>query len=169
MDEMNRLISDMLAFARALKAEPLQSVNLADLCEKLVERHRELGEVRWPGAAPCPWPIQPAALERILGNLLGNALRYGEGKPVDMELLCEAGQARIRVSDRGPGIPAEAKEAVFRPFFRLESSRNKDDGGSGLGLAIARQLADAYGWEIRLLDRDGGGLTVELVLPRSEE
>lgn len=166
MDEMNRLVGDMLAFARALKVESLQDVDLAGLCARLAEQNRTLGEIRWQAAPPCPWPANEAALGRIVGNLLGNALRYGDGRAVDLELDCGPLEARIRVSDRGPGIPAEAREAVFRPFFRLESSRNRDDGGSGLGLAIARQLADAYGWRIQLGDREGGGLRAELILPR---
>ncbi|HRH80587.1 MAG TPA: ATP-binding protein [Thiobacillaceae bacterium] len=169
MDEMNRLVGDMLAFARALKVESLQDVDLAALCARLAEQNRALGEIDWQSSPPCPWQANEAALGRIVGNLLGNALRYGEGKAVELALDCGPQQARISVSDRGPGIPAEAREAVFRPFFRLESSRNRDDGGSGLGLAIARQLADAYGWEIRLLDRHGGGLRAELVLPHPAE
>jgi two-component system osmolarity sensor histidine kinase EnvZ len=70
------------------------------------------------------------------------------------------------VLDRGPGIPVEQREAVFRPFTRLETSRSREAGGSGLGLAIARQLADAYGWRIELSDRAGGGLIATLIISR---
>jgi two-component system osmolarity sensor histidine kinase EnvZ len=168
MDDMNRLIGDMLTFARALKVEPPREVDLAGLCARLVEQNRPLGDIRWQPPPPCPWPTHEAALTRILGNLLGNALRYGTGQAVEVELECADREVRIALSDRGPGIPIEAREAVFRPFFRLESSRNRDDGGSGLGLAIAKQLADAYGWRIELKDRKGGGLTAVVVLPRPE-
>ncbi len=163
--EMERLISDMLAFARSLKVEAAREADLAALLDDLADKARQLGEVVWLPHAPCPWPVGEAAFRRIVGNLIENALRYGEGLPVGLELECGEREARVRVLDRGPGIPAVARESVFRPFYRLEASRSRDSGGSGLGLAIARQLADAYGWRIELSDRPGGGLIAELVLP----
>jgi two-component system osmolarity sensor histidine kinase EnvZ len=166
--EMERLIADMLAFARALKAEEARRIDLANLLEELADKARQLGEVHWQRPQPCPWWVAEAALRRVVGNLLENALRYGDGLPVTLELQCDAEAAKVRVLDRGPGIPAAEREAVFRPFYRLEASRSRDSGGSGLGLAIARQLADAHGWRIRLDDRPGGGLVAELALPRSD-
>lgn len=166
IDEMLTLIDDMLAFARSLQAEAPQLVDLAGLIEAGVTKARAQGEVVWQNPGPCVWPAAPAAFSRIVGNLLDNALRYGAGQAVTVELLCTRSEARVRVLDRGPGIPPEAREAVFRPFYRLEASRSRASGGSGLGLAIARQLADAHGWRIALMDRPGGGLTAELVLPR---
>jgi two-component system osmolarity sensor histidine kinase EnvZ len=71
----------------------------------------------------------------------------------------------LSIMDRGPGIPAEAREAVFRPFYRLEQSRSAQTGGSGLGLAIARQLAEANQWTIELLPRDGGGTVARVGIP----
>jgi two-component system osmolarity sensor histidine kinase EnvZ len=113
--------------------------------------------------------VGEAALRRIVGNLLENARRYGDGEAVKLELECNQGdagekQVRIAVLDRGPGIPVEQREAVFRPFTRLETSRSREAGGSGLGLAIARQLADAYGWRIELTDRAGGGLVASVII-----
>lgn len=165
--EMERLINDMLTFARALKAEEAREIDLADLLDDLADKARALGEVHWQRPAPCPWSVAEAALRRVVGNLLENALRYGDGLPVTLELSCAAEAARVRVLDRGPGIPVKEREAVFRPFHRLEASRSRASGGSGLGLAIARQLADAHGWRIRLDDRPGGGLAAELILPRT--
>lgn len=165
--EMERLIADMLAFARALKAEEAREIDLADLLDDLADKARQLGEVHWQRPPPCPCTVAEAALRRVVGNLLENALRYGDGLPVTLALECDAEAARVLVLDRGPGIPADKREAVFRPFYRLEVSRSRDSGGSGLGLAIARQLADAHGWRIRLDDRPGGGLVAELTLPRT--
>lgn len=164
--EMERLIADMLAFARGLRAEPAEARDLAALLGELADKTGQLGAVCWAGSAPCPWPVAEAAFRRIIGNLVENALRYGEGSGVDLELSAGAAEARVGVLDRGPGIPAAEREAVFRPFHRLEGSRSKDSGGSGLGLAIARQLADAHGWRIELADRPGGGLAATLVMPR---
>ena len=114
----------------------------------------------------CVASVSVGALRRIAGNLLENALRYGEGHPVDLEVACRARSLTVGILDRGPGIPEAARDAVFQPFHRLENSRSRDTGGSGLGLAIVRQLADAQGWRIALKDREGGGLRAEVVIPR---
>ena len=165
LDEMNQLISDMLVFARSLKVEALHDTDLNALLADLATQAGVLGAVEWQAGAPCRAHVGEAALRRIVGNLLENARRYGLGAPVGLELECTEKEVRISVLDRGPGIPAEQREAVFRPFTRLETSRSREAGGSGLGLAIARQLADAYGWRIALADRIGGGLSATLIIP----
>jgi len=113
----------------------------------------------------CQVQAPPSALQRVIGNLLDNALRYGGDQPV--ELLAEqAGKTvRIGVLDRGPGIPAEQMSAVFQPFHRVEMSRSPSTGGAGLGLAIVRQLADAHGWQVDIGPRADGGLEAWLTLP----
>ncbi|MCS6785533.1 MAG: ATP-binding protein [Thiobacillaceae bacterium] len=169
VEEMQRLIDDMLTLARSLRAEPQQTMDLAELVGAVVDRARAGGAIAWRPDGACPWPVAPQACSRILANLLDNAQRYGGGQPVEVELACGQACARVRVLDRGPGIPAHEREAVFRPFYRLEASRSRASGGSGLGLAIARQLADAHGWRIELKDRPGGGLVAELVLPRASD
>jgi two-component system osmolarity sensor histidine kinase EnvZ len=123
--------------------------------------------VQWRPVRQCTVKIGQMALRRIVTNLLSNAVRYGEGK--EIELVCECGGivTVIRVLDRGPGIPAHEVENVFRPFYRLESSRSITTGGSGLGLAIAKQLAEVNGWKIELLPRTGGGTEARLHIPYS--
>lgn len=172
LDEMNRLIGDMLVFARALQAGDVQDHDLSAILGDLAETAARLGPVRWqvPGEA-CRRRVGEAALRRIVGNLLENARRYGGDAEIELVLACggegEAeAETRISVLDRGPGIPSDQREAVFRPFHRLESSRSRESGGSGLGLAIARQLADAYGWRIEFRDREGGGLDASLIICR---
>jgi two-component system osmolarity sensor histidine kinase EnvZ len=105
------------------------------------------------------------SLRRILANLIGNAVRYGNNAMVTIALDITEDKAVIRILDRGPGIPAHELENVFRPFYRLEASRSNATGGSGLGLAIARQLADSNGWKIELLPRPGGGTEARLTIP----
>lgn len=166
LDEMNQLITDMLAFARSLKIEALQTCDLTRVLDELAGQAAQLGPVEWQAGPTCVVPVGEAALRRIVGNLLENARRYGDGKAVTLTLECQPEEVRIGVLDRGPGIPPEQREAVFRPFTRLETSRSREAGGSGLGLAIARQLADAHGWRIVLLDRDGGGLSASLIISR---
>lgn len=159
--EMDRLIGEMLAFARALKMEPAQTVDLIALVDALARQAAEAGPVEWsPPAGPCTLTTHPAPLRRVLSNLLENARRHGGDGPVSITLEAAGSGIRIGIHDRGPGIPEDQWEAVFRPFHRLEASRNLDQGGSGLGLAIVRQLADAHGWRVVLGERQGGGLSV---------
>ncbi|MDD5363936.1 MAG: ATP-binding protein [Gallionellaceae bacterium] len=163
--EMTRLIAQMLDFARSLKGEGETEVGLGQALVEMAAScsHPELARVRESG--PCRRKLSLAALNRVVGNLLENALRYGNDQPVDLELECAPEAVRIRVLDRGPGIPEAERDKVFQPFYRLEESRSRDTGGSGLGLAIVRQLADAQGWQVDLRERDGGGLVAEVVIP----
>lgn len=161
MEEMNQLIGGFLELAQGLGQEEKQPVDLAILLGDLAQ-DAGLG---WRAPPPCIREVAPVALRRILSNLIENALRYGGGEPVSMACDCAGGGASISILDRGPGIPLNQVEEVFRPFHRLESSRSSATGGSGLGLAIARQLADANGWKIELLAREGGGTEARLTIP----
>jgi signal transduction histidine kinase len=102
-------------------------------------------------------------LRRIVGNLVDNALKFGGTATIDVNALPD-GRVAISVLDSGPGIPAESVEAVFEPFYRLETSRNRHTGGTGLGLAIARQLARAMDATLSLANRPEGGLAATLTL-----
>lgn len=166
VDEMNRLIGEFLNFSRGLEKEVSQPVDLNEFLQGLVDNTlREGVTVLWRPVPQCKVRLGQMALRRIVGNLLSNAVRYGEGQPI--ELVCECGVivTVIRILDRGPGIPADELENVFRPFYRLESSRSVATGGSGLGLAIARQLAEVNGWEVVLRARAGGGTEARLTIP----
>jgi two-component system osmolarity sensor histidine kinase EnvZ len=102
-------------------------------------------------------------MKRCLGNLIGNALRYG--KQVRVIAVWSQHVMTVTIDDDGPGIPAESREDVFRPFFRLDPSRNISTGGVGLGLSIALDIAHGHGGEIGLEDSPMGGLRVVLTLP----
>ncbi|WP_312621439.1 ATP-binding protein, partial [Agrobacterium pusense] len=78
------------------------------------------------------------------------------------------GAVVITVLDKGPGIPDEMLHNAMQPFFRIETSRNRDTGGTGLGLAIAQQLAGTIGGAVRLYNRQGGGLAAEVSFPSHE-
>ncbi|MGN6209376.1 HAMP domain-containing sensor histidine kinase [Asticcacaulis sp.] len=107
------------------------------------------------------------ALKRILINLVENAGRYAGGCRI--ELARRGAKAELRVIDNGPGLPPEALETVFEPFYRLESSRNRDTGGTGLGLSVARALTEAQGGTLTAVNRyegtDIAGLELLMVLP----
>lgn len=158
IEAMDRLIGDVLTLARGFGHEAHQRVALPDLLAGLVQATPGAAERVQVEAPDIELDVPVGALRRILANLLENALRYGGGPPVTLRAEEMAGGCRIGVLDRGPGIPEADRDAVFRPFYRLEASRSASTGGSGLGLAIVRQLADAQGWQVSLQARPGGGL-----------
>ncbi len=168
IEAMDRLIGDVLTLARGLGHEAVQRVALPEFCTELVQSIPGAAGRVQVESADLVLDVPPGALRRILANLLENALRYAGEQPVILRVVTEGGRCRIGVLDRGPGIPAEELEAVYRPFYRLEASRSVDTGGSGLGLAIVRQLATAQGWQASLQARAGGGLAAWLEIPLRE-
>lgn len=164
---MNALIGQFLDFSKGLTGEhPVQLDLWQAIEEQAADLRRDGFDVRLSGCGgPCPYVADPVALRRLLANFLENAAHYGGGAPIDIDLQCDKHAVAVEIRDRGPGIPADQAEAVFRPFHRLEAARDSRTGGSGLGLAIARQLANKHGWTIELLPREGGGTVVRVGLP----
>jgi two-component system osmolarity sensor histidine kinase EnvZ len=165
IEEMDRLIGQVLDLARGMEREAAAEIDLPALLTDLAAGTPD-GRVRVRVAPQaCQVQAPPSALRRVLGNLLDNALRYGGDQPV--ELLAEQVGSKVRVGvlDRGPGIPAEQMNAVFQPFHRVETSRSPSTGGAGLGLAIVRQLAETHGWQVEIGPRSEGGLEAWLTLP----
>lgn len=171
--EMEAMIGSTLAFAREEgNPEPRRNLDLRALVKEAGEHQTAM---RLGIAGPGPWELeaQPLALKRAIANLIDNAIKYGEEAAVTLSRGKDAqGQDRfeIRIDDKGPGIPPEETDRVFRPFYRLEASRNRDSGGAGLGLAIARSAILAHGGEIELHNRINGsgqvaGLTARVILP----
>lgn len=111
-----------------------------------------------------PLNLRINALKRCLNNLLNNAFRYATMMQIQIEIT--SAFVFIHIDDNGPGISLKDREDVFRPFFRLESSRNTNTGGVGLGLSIARDIARAHGGDILLSDSKLKGLRATLKLPR---
>ena len=104
-------------------------------------------------------------LRRALHNLLENARRYGGGAvEVEVAVLRHAGQALLRVCDRGPGVPEAMRERIFEPFFRMPGHAEQA-GGVGLGLSLVRQIALRHGGSVRCTARAGGGSCFEISLP----
>jgi len=168
VEEMEDLLNTFLDFARGDALDDLDEVDPVALATQLVEDYARAGrEVRL--IAPdttVDVPLRPQAVRRALGNLVSNALRYGEHARITVSLTDRS--VRFTVEDDGPGIPADQREDALQPFRRLDPSRNQDRGsGVGLGLAIARDIARRHGGSLRLSDSaDLGGLRVDLVLPR---
>ncbi|MBZ0127445.1 MAG: HAMP domain-containing protein [Rhodocyclaceae bacterium] len=169
VDGMNELIARCLEVSRDFAEQDSVGLNLCDLLAEVAAEYMHSGiEIRGRKGPDCNLRVRPLALKRILANLIDNAARYGEGQPIDIEYRVEGGCVEVCVLDRGPGIPEAEREAVFRPFHRLEPSRSSRTGGSGLGLAIVRQLADANGWTVGLREREGGGTAACVRVPLEE-
>jgi len=165
LDEMNTLVREGVTYARTLHGatEPPCRIDADALFESMLADYEDAGErVLLEGRAGAPIVTRPNALRRILMNLIDNALSFGTD--VRLRVNADAGRLTLAVLDNGPGIPAGELENVLKPFYRVESSRNRSTGGTGLGLAIAHQLATAMGAELTLHNRDEGGLEARLTL-----
>jgi signal transduction histidine kinase len=165
LDEMEAMVHQALALFRGLDdGEPLMPIDINALLVRIGQECAVLGgEVLVTGRAQQPLSGKPQTLKRCLTNLIVNAIKFGGRALVEVE---DGAELTIRVRDEGPGIPADELERVFEPFYRVESSRNRDSGGTGLGLTIARDIAQAHGGTLTLQNMTGGGLEARLVLPR---
>jgi signal transduction histidine kinase len=164
--EMQAMVADSLAALRGMDG-PTQTlpVDLMALLESLQADNVDMGrQVTLSGSVTAPLAGDPARLRRCIGNLIDNAVLYGQRAHI--EVADSAGQVRVAIRDAGPGIAPELLERVFDPYFRLEASRNRDTGGSGLGLGIARNIARAAGGDVVLRNLPQGGLEALLTLPR---
>jgi two-component system osmolarity sensor histidine kinase EnvZ len=169
IEQMNRLIANVLDLARGLEHEVPVKTDLSEFLGELAEDFSSPAcqiSVQCDGGE-CRLPV--FALHRALGNLLQNALRYAPGSPVELVCVVDELTCRFGVLDRGPGIAPSQIEAMLQPFHRLDASRSPITGGSGLGLAIVKALADANGWTLALSARPGGGLQAWLSWPRNLE
>ncbi len=168
--EIERLVKEGIAYARSAhgNAEAAVRIDFGSFLESMVFDYQDSGQpVTLRGALPTLAMVtRPQALRRLLGNLVDNALKFGGAAEIEASVL-QPGQLCVRVRDPGPGIPEAQLEAVFQPFFRIESSRNRGTGGTGLGLAIAQQLAQVLQGRVVLRNRVDGtqGLEAELVVP----
>ena len=165
LDEMESMVRGTLALLKGLADdETAGPVDIDALLATLAAEFAEVGaRVEVEGKARGAFRGKPQALKRCLTNLISNAVNFGGCARV----LVEDGAALVlRVRDEGPGLPPGELERVFEPFYRVESSRNRDTGGTGLGLAIARDIAQAHGGSLVLRNLPERGLEAILSLPR---
>lgn len=170
VEEMEAVVRQGLAFARNYNgcAENSSEVAVSRLVETLVEDYREIGSaVSIVGRSNVTLMTRPQCLRRILGNFIDNALKYGGSAEVRVQR--GSGELVIEVLDRGPGIPDHLLDQVLQPFFRLRHDDLNTPSGAGLGLTIALQLSQYVGGKIRLRNREGGGLSAELLVPLADE
>ena len=165
LTELETMVSGTLDFMRGLEtSESLQPIDMNALLESIQDDAQELGQsVEVTGSATRPYLGRPTAMKRCLSNLLENAIKYGGAAQVRVIQL--PASLHIVVSDEGPGVPEQELERLFDPFYRLESSRNRDHGGTGLGLTIARGIAEQHGGSLILKNGLKSGLECHLDLP----
>jgi two-component system osmolarity sensor histidine kinase EnvZ len=165
LDEMEHMIDEYLAFARGEAGEAAQPVALSDLLAAAGEDARRAGaEVEVVAPEGLTASLRPLGFKRALTNLAGNAAAHGDRVRLSARAL-PSGGLEIAVEDDGPGIPEDMHEEAFRPFSRLDASRNQNHKGVGLGLAIARDVARGHGGDITLERSDMGGLRALIRLP----
>ena len=169
-DDMERIVGQCLAFLRSENSAspPAAPLPLADAVSNEVARQRELGRpvemTVGDGAAACAVAIAPGNLQRLLDNLIANALQHG-GPPVEVALCVERrGTINLHVRDHGPGIAEAQRAYALEAFAQIDPAR-ASGGSCGLGLAIVRRIVFACGGEMTLADAPGGGLDVILNFP----
>ncbi len=168
-EQMSTLVNDILSFSKAGLRAPesrLETVSVAESVARAVDR-----EAGADAQVVCSVDPQlrvladPDLLFRALSNVLRNAVRYaGAAGPIEVEAQREGGETAIRIRDCGPGLPPKDLDAVFEPFYRVETARTREGGGVGLGLAIVRTCVEACQGAVRCRNRAPNGLEVEIRL-----
>lgn len=162
--DMEKMVQGYLEFARGEGSEAPIEVDLQAFLDEIVAAARRDGKsISLTAPVEYRLLLRPNAVKRCIDNLVSNACRHGSH--VWLTALPGRGAVDIMIDDDGPGIPAEQREAVFRPFFRLDPSRNVTTGGVGLGLTIARDVARGHGGDLTLETSPQGGLRARLHLP----
>jgi two-component system, OmpR family, osmolarity sensor histidine kinase EnvZ len=162
--EMERMLDEFLDFARGQGGEEPQLTDLVALAAEACDWARREGhDVHLAAEGELVQRVRRHAFKRCLANLLTNATRYGTH--VEVTVARREGTIEIAVDDNGPGIPADQREEAFKPFRRLDPSRDPNKAGVGLGLSIARDIARGHGGDIVLSDSALGGLSAVIRLP----
>jgi two-component system osmolarity sensor histidine kinase EnvZ len=164
VSDMERMVESYLAFVRGEGEEQTEQTDLAKLLEDIaVGARREGHSVSLTAESDLTLPLRQHAIKRCLINLVANATRHAAQVAITAG---RRGQAiEVLIDDDGPGIPPEQREEVFKPFYRLDPSRNPATGGVGLGLTIARDVVSGHGGSVQLDNSPLGGLRARIRLP----
>ena len=165
IDEMEKMLDGYLAFVSGEAGEKSTFVDLNEMILSIINKFRNKKALIRYSTNDDVSAIQgrEQALKRALTNIISNAFRYG--KTIAVKLESNDKKLWVAIEDDGPGIPLEKREEVFKAFYRLENSRNKETGGVGLGLSIARDVVASHGGTIELFDSELGGLKVLVSIP----
>ena len=162
--EMEHMLEGYLAFARGEGTEQPRQTDLTSIVDGVVaQARRNGGEIDYHSEDSFELPLRQNAFKRSITNLIDNASRFAEHISIRIGLRDDA--IEIIIDDDGPGISEEHRDDVFKPFFRIEGSRNQGTGGIGLGMTIARDAIRSHGGELQLSTSPIGGLRVLIRLP----
>ncbi|PCI41543.1 MAG: two-component sensor histidine kinase [Rhodospirillaceae bacterium] len=162
--DMEHMLEEYLAFVRGEGEEKATQTNITDMLSQIaIQARRKGGNIDLHCEVEIIAAVKTNALKRSLTNFVDNAVRYGGNTSIRAALRGE--MVEIVIDDDGPGIPEDKRDEVFKPFVRLDASRNPETGGVGLGMTIARDAIRSHGGEILLEDAPGGGLRVRVSLP----
>ncbi len=169
VDEMQAMVDGALAFFRDNAAnETPTTFDLPGVLNTIANDYADQNiDIRYIGPAHAICWGRPFALKRVFTNLVENAIKYAT--PPEIELSCENETVVVEISDCGPGLPPDALDRVFDPYYRLDKSRNPASGGFGLGLTAAQAIVQEHGGYIVLANRPEGGLKVRVTLPRKKK
>lgn len=162
LQELDTALEQCLAFVRDGRDEAPGELDLATLIGQLLALRAQPDDWHYHGAESFTATVRASLFRRALANLMDNAERYGAA-PFTVTLEHDARSVRVRIEDRGHGVPAELLPRLGRPFVRGDNARR--GGGSGLGIGIAMRAAELHHGALVLANRDGGGFTAELRLP----
>ena len=165
--DIERIVEQYLSLTRSLDSVEHEIIVVADLLNDVITEltFESNQEVVTKGDESCTISSSSYAIRAVMVNILGNAIRYGLGSEVSVRWHKQDSSIHISILDNGPGIPDIQKKEIFRPFYRLEDSRNISSGGSGLGLAIVDHIVRRHKWSIKVCDRVGGGTEVVVSIP----
>ena len=163
--EMEKMLDGYLAFVSGEGGEKNTFIDMNELILSIINKFRNTKAMIRYSTNDQVSAIQgrEQALKRAVTNIISNAFAYGKNIAVGLE--SNNNKLEITVDDDGPGIPADKREDVFKAFYRLDESRNKETGGVGLGLSIARDIITSHGGKIELTDSELGGLRVLISIP----
>lgn len=164
VSDMEHMLDEYLAFARGEGGEKAVETNLSEMLTEIVtQARRKGGAIDLHVEGDILAPVKVNAFKRALTNLVDNSVRHADN--ISIRLGQRGELVECVIDDDGPGIPANKREEVFKPFFRLDASRNPQTGGVGLGMTIARDAIRSHGGDVALEDAPGGGLRVKVTLP----
>ncbi len=162
--QMEDMVNDYLAFARGEAAEAVVACDIGGLLDDVVKisKHGD-AEIALAAEGGLTVLVRPNAFKRCVTNLVNNAALHAGH--IQITAGRQGDVVEVVVDDDGPGIPEDQREEVFKPFYRLDSSRNPDSGGTGLGLTVARDLIRGHGGDVTLEAAPSGGVRARLRLP----
>ena len=166
IEDMEKMINSYLSFAKGMDPEKSEKTNITKTIQNLIRKlNKGNYDITFLPKKDYFAVVRVSAFERAVSNVIVNAIRYGK-KKIIVDIIKKSESLEISIEDNGPGIPENQREEMFKPFTRLDDSRNTETGGMGLGLSIVQEVIHQHGGEVSLLTSEKlGGLKVKIELP----